>query len=174
MSDAKRICISCSKPKATFTCRICTEPVCKNCVQFVDVDRMSFYEAPANEEFSGEYCLTCFEASPAPALAEYDALMERARNVQVYGKEQGKETRLIKRSDRKFSVDDCADREETILRLAFFAAKEGFDTLVDLELVYTKTRDGSFKLAHWRGTATGAKPDPKHHPKASSLKSPSR
>ncbi|MEK7356957.1 MAG: B-box zinc finger protein [Bdellovibrionota bacterium] len=170
----KQTCSSCSTPKANLTCRSCEAALCKACAQFVDVERFSFYAPPANEALAGAYCLTCFETEIAPEAAKYDGLMARAKDITVFFTEQGKETRLIKRSDTKFSVERCADRDETILRLAFFAAKAGFDTLVDIDLIYEKRRDGSFKIAHWKGTAVGAKPDPRHLPKPGPRKSPSR
>ncbi len=148
--------------------------MCKSCVQFVDNERLSFYNPPADQALTGAYCLTCYEAKAAPAIRDYDAIMEQAKNVNVFFTEQGKETRLIKRSDTKFSISNCTDRDETILRMAFFAVQAGFDTLVDIDLVYEKVRDGSFKLSNWKGTATGAKPDPKHLPLPSRFKSPSR
>jgi hypothetical protein len=126
-------------------------------------------------DLAGTYCNTCFDTSIAAEMEKYDQTMELAKEVSVYFVDQGKETRLFKRSDNKFSVKDCADRDETIMRLAFLAAQAGCNTLVDVDLVYAKVRDGSFKISHWTGSATGANLDSKHrNVPTSTRRSPSR
>lgn len=118
--------------------------------------------------------MTCFEAKVAPVMEKYDSLMEQAGDVTVYFINQGKETRLIKRSDKKLRIEECSDRDETLLRLAFRAVEAGYNTIVDTELTYEKHRDGSFKISNWKGTATAANLDDRNRPRESKLKSPSR
>ncbi|MES2857530.1 MAG: hypothetical protein V4692_16790 [Bdellovibrionota bacterium] len=106
---------------------------------------------------AGVYCSPCFDKSAAQGLAKYEEIARRAGNVSVFFDDQGKETRTIKRSDFKFKIDDCPDRDETVLRLAFLAAQAGFNGILDVEVVYTKVREGSFKLSSWSGSGTAAK-----------------
>jgi len=167
-------CCVCSQPKATTLCRECSGHACKSCTEFVDVNRFSFFAPPANKEHAGSYCLTCYQAKVAPVAEQYDSLMAQAEDVSVYFIEQSKETRLIKRTEKKLRITDCADRDETIMRLAFRAVEGGFNTLVDTDLVYEKHREGSFKIAHWSGTAMPAKLEDRSRPRESKLKSPSR
>ncbi len=82
--------------------------------------------------------------------------MESAKNVFVYYKAQSKETRLMKRSESPLQVNACADRDETVLRLAFLAVKLGFNAIIDVDLVSKKVRDGSYKILTWNGTAVPA------------------
>jgi hypothetical protein len=78
--------------------------------------------------------------------------MEAAKEILVYEKSQGKETRLIKRIAKPVSVDHCADRNETILRLAFQAALAGYNGIIDVDLKSEKVRDGSYQTTRWSGT----------------------
>jgi uncharacterized protein YbjQ (UPF0145 family) len=149
-------CCTCMKPKASLECVKCHSPVCKHCAQFVDDERFSYLPPPANSELTGTYCSPCFDIAVGPAQAAYDEIMARANEVSVFFSDQGKETRTIKRSDFKFKIASCKDRDETVHRLAFFAAKAGFNGLVDVELATSKSRDGSFKFTTWSGSGTAA------------------
>lgn len=79
-------------------------------------------------------------------------MLAKARNVGIYFKDQGKETRLLKRSEKPVRVLDCPDREETLLRLAFLAVKAGFIGLLDVDIVATKVRDGAYQTSSWSGS----------------------
>jgi hypothetical protein len=150
-------CSSCFKPKANLECHECHAPICKNCAQFVDDEQFSYDPKMQTLDLTGAYCLSCHEKKIVPVQAAYDELMQRARDVSVFFTDQGKETRLIKRSEDKFTINECADRDETVLRLAFLAAKAGYNGIVDVDLTYSKSREGSFKIASWSGTGTAAK-----------------
>lgn len=167
-------CSTCSAPKAKYGCKSCQVKLCKDCTQFVDDDRASFLDPKIAKDLAGVYCSYCYSGKIAPELDRYDELMEKAKNVFVYFKEQGKETRLIKRSEKPFKIDECGDRDETILRLAFFAAQAGYNCLVDVEVIYDKKRDGSYKIAKWSGTGTPTMVDPVRASRESKIKSPSR
>jgi hypothetical protein len=154
------VCSECLKPKATLSCGICSVALCKKCAQFIDEDRFSFLPHPAEELTKGTYCGACFASKIAPELATYDEMMEKARTVYVFFSNQGKETRLIKRADKIYRIDDCADHDETVLRMAFLALHDGYNTIVDVDVVYAKSRSGSFKIAKWSGSAVPALVDP--------------
>ena len=132
-------------------------------------------ELPPEQAPTGTYCAACFEAKIVPEMQKYDEILERAGNIQVFDTTQGKESRLIKRSDVVYKVVDCEDRDETLMRLAFFAARDGYNTLVDVDLVYEKTRAGSFKIATWSGQGVPAVVPSKYlSPPPSTRRSPSR
>jgi hypothetical protein len=121
-------------------------------VQFIDEERFSFHPALARSFTHSTYCPSCYDQQVAPAAAQYDATMEAAKEILVYEKSQGKETRLIKRIAKPVSVDHCADRNETILRLAFQAALAGYNGIIDVDLKSEKVRDGSYQTTRWSGT----------------------
>jgi hypothetical protein len=43
------------------------------------------------------------------------------------------------------------DRDEALLRLAFFAAQGNYNSLVDVELTSEKVRNGGYQTLKWRG-----------------------
>ncbi len=105
------------------------------------------------------YCNPCFDQHVAGPLAEYQERLNAAKNVFVFMKNQSKETRLIKRKLPMVRVEDCDDRDETILRLAYAAVKAGCNAIVDADLVAKKEKDGGYQWTRWCGTALPVKVD---------------
>lgn len=150
-------CISCSKAKALLECASCAGALCKGCAQFTDEHTFAFaLTAPA----PGTYCPACFDREIAPRLAEYEDVLERAKDVNVFFRTQGKESRFIRRIEKPIKVEECDDKDETVLRLAFLAALAGFNALVDVDLASRKVIFGKWQTSKWRGTAVPAKVDP--------------
>ena len=144
-------CTVCAKPKATLTCEICQDDLCKYCAQFLDDSSFSFLATVPAELKHTTYCGPCFEKIVAPELAKYNAMMEKAKNINVYEKTQGKETRLIKRWADPVKVIGCGDREETLLRLAFFAAQLNYNAIIDVNITGEKIRNGTYQTQIWKG-----------------------
>ncbi|MBC7742525.1 MAG: hypothetical protein H7061_10020 [Bdellovibrionaceae bacterium] len=152
----KLTCYLCHKPKATLYCGACTEAICKGCAQFLNDDTFSFLaRIPASLKHT-TYCEPCFHNTVEPELAAYNRILERAKNIMVFSKTQSKETRLIKRIEDPVKVIDCPDHDETILRLAFFAAQANYNAIVDVELVSEKVKNGSYQTSKWAGVAIPA------------------
>lgn len=156
----KVLCDTCLSARTLLQCGLCKAPTCKTCSHFLDEDAFSFLPKVPEHLSLGTYCHACFEAKVAPELESYEDLMAAARQVDVYFKEQSKETRLIRREDISYVISECADREELVLRLAFLAASNGFTTLVDVEIVGIKVREHAYHKTVFRGSATPAKVRP--------------
>ncbi|AFY03217.1 hypothetical protein [Bdellovibrio bacteriovorus] len=101
----------------------------------------------------GAYCTPCFDFKVMPEVEAYDADLEAARNIAVFFKDQSKETRNFKRTEKAFKVVDCEDREETLLRLAFFAVQAKFNAIIDVEITSRKVRTGAYQTHLWSGSA---------------------
>ena len=152
----KLTCYLCQKPKATLHCGLCTESICKGCAQFLNDDTFSFLPHIPNHIKFTTYCEPCFHKNVEPELEAYNQTLERAKNILVFSKTQSKETRLIKRIEDPVRVIDCPDHDETILRLAFFAAAANFNAIVDVELSSEKVKNGSYQTSKWAGVAIPA------------------
>lgn len=139
----KIVCVTCFDPKANLSCGLCEGAVCKYCAQFLDEDRFSFLpEVPAHMAHS-TYCHACFTEKVSADMRAYDQIMESAKQILIYFNNQGKETRLIRRDEERIHVENCVDREETLMRLAFLAAQRGFNAVIDIDFVQQKVRTGS-------------------------------
>ncbi len=79
--------------------------------------------------------------------------MEKAKNVMMFTKDQTKMTGHLKRKEDPISIQDCEDEEEVILRLAFLAAKEGFNCILDVNIKSRKIISGSHKKTIFSATA---------------------
>jgi hypothetical protein len=153
-------CCVCQKPKATLVCGICESPVCKYCAQFTDDSTFAFLPALSPDLQHDTFCGPCFDAKVAPVQAEYARTLGAAKSVLVFAKNQGKETRLMKRLADPVQVVNCPDEKEAILRLAFLAALGGYNAIVDMDLQSERQKNGSYRTTIWRGTAIPVNIDP--------------
>jgi len=87
--------------------------------------------------------------------------MEKAKEVIIYSKVQTKLTRYLKRKAEPYSVDNCEDESEALLRMSFFAVQANFNALIDVELKNRKLTAGSHKKTIWSATAVPVTIDPK-------------
>jgi hypothetical protein len=152
----KAVCISCHKPKAPYLCGICESSLCKSCVQFVEEGSFSFLSHVPAQLCHETYCGSCFDSHVEPARQEYLATMEKAQEILVFMKKQGKETRLIKRLADPIKISDCPDEQETILRMAFFAVQADYNAIVDVDVHHEKVKTGSYTTMKWHGSCVPA------------------
>lgn len=154
------ICKTCRKPNPAFKCGLCTDSICKSCAQFMDEASFSFMKKVPKELTHSIYCTVCFDDKVAAPLAEYNDLVEKAKDVIVYTKAQTKLTRLVDRKAPPVSVEDCEDEQETLVRLSFFAAQQKHNAIVDVEMKTKKIIVGSHKKTIFSATAIPATIDP--------------
>jgi hypothetical protein len=119
----------------------------------MDEDSFSFLKVVPAELTHSIYCPKCFDDNVANTLESYKSNMEKAKEVIIFFKHEGKKTRLLQRKEEPYKVIDCVDKDETILRLAFFAAQDNFNSIIDVDLVSEKVIHGSHKSLKWKGTA---------------------
>lgn len=146
-------CASCYKPKANYECPLCHEHVCKACVQFMEDGSFSFLKKIPDELTHSQYCPRCFDTKVAEPLNHYQELQEKAKEVIIFFKDEGQKTRLFSRKEPPVEVQECLDRDETILRLAFFAAEKKMNAIIDVDLKSHKIMNGSHRYSVWKGSA---------------------
>lgn len=150
------ICVSCLKPKAALICGLCESTICKYCAHIIEDDTFSYLPVVPQHLLHTTYCHQCFDNTVAADLESYNQMMEQAKDVAIFGKNQGKETRLIERLQDPTRVTDCADEKEVIMRLAFLAVKAGCNTVVDVDTKYEKVKNGSYTTMKWQGSGVAA------------------
>lgn len=106
------------------------------------------------------YCIGCFDEHVSSHLNEYEATMEKAKEVLVFTKNDSKRTGHIKRKEEPLKIEDCEDEDEVVLRLAFLAAQNGFNCLLDLVISNRKIIVGSHKKTIFNATAIPVTIDP--------------
>lgn len=172
---SKNICYVCQKPKATLHCGICKEDLCKNCAQFTEPSEFSLLSPVPENLTHGTYCNPCFDAHVSEELSVYQDVVARAKEIHVFEKDQGKETRFFKRNEKPLKVENCADRDEALMKLAYMAAKGGFNTLVDVNVTPEKHHSGGTYQTHiWKGSGVPTTVDEARLNRKSRLKNPSR
>lgn len=149
-------CTSCEKSKSTLHCGVCQAQLCKSCAEFLSEDSFAFLLRAPQDFAHGVYCAGCFAEKIAPQLAAYEQTLEQAKNILVFNKSQGKETRLIKRIEKPVHVKDCADENEAVMKLAFAAAQANYNAIIDVNLIPQKVRTGSYQTTIWSGSGVPA------------------
>lgn len=137
--------------KSSLQCQVCAGSLAKSDAEFVHEDTFAFLPSLPAGITAGAYCFACFETHVRGELTKYEDQMERAKNVNVFFNTQGKESRFIRRTEKPIHVKDCVDRDEALLRLAFLAAGNGKNILVDVELTSSKVHNGKWKTSLWSG-----------------------
>lgn len=157
------ICSSCRLPKGTLECECCHAVQCKNCIQILKKNSFSFLKMIPQSLTFRNYCGACFDEKVLPELRLYEETMEKAKEVLVFFKGKGEETRLIRRVEKPIKVTSCDDRDETILRLAFYAAQANFNALVDVTITPEKVRHEGYQTTKWQGVGVPVQVDPKQY-----------
>lgn len=155
-------CTSCLKQNPQLTCELCSAPVCKSCTQHLHIEEgLNFLRERPVELTHEMFCPACFDSKVMPKLEAFREIMARARDVNVFYKSQSKESRFVRRTEKPVKVDDCPDKDEAVLRLAFRAAEAGFNALLDVDLDARKVFHGRWQSSVWFGSAVPARIDQK-------------
>lgn len=154
VSKMSLICSSCRQPKSSqgYHCGVCQRSLCKNCAQFLDDSFFSFLKNIPEELKYASYCAPCYDQIVAPAKESYLRVMKRAKGFYVFYKKD-KKVPVESRARFKVSVENCSDRKETILRLAFLAADEPYNAVIEVDVVSKKIRNYGYQKLSWSGTA---------------------
>lgn len=143
-------CVSCLTNKATLECGLCTCSVCKYCAQILDEDQFSFLKEIPKDLSHSVYCPNCFDNQISKELNEYNDLVKAAHNIQIFMSNQGKETRLLSRKEDPITVEVGVDEKDVLLRLAFQAAKMNFNSVIDVEVLSKKVKNGKHQThTYW-------------------------
>jgi hypothetical protein len=153
---SKEICISCRQPKASLNCELCEEALCSKCDQFLEEKTFSFLGTVPPELSHTHYCTSCYTNTIEPALESYNEVMERAKLMYFFFDTQRKPIPVTKRAKDKIHVENCPDRDETILRLAFMAAQQKYSAVIEAEITSKKVRMEGWQTTVWQGTAVPA------------------
>ncbi len=149
-------------PKPTLQCQVCKIALDKTQAQFVDEDTFAFLSHLPPGVSLGSYCFACFDQHVESELSGYNAKMELAKNINIFYLTQSKESRFVRRIEKPVKVENCLDRNELILRLAFRAVEANKNSLVDVDLLSTKIRNGRWQTSRWSGRGIPASIDEVH------------
>jgi len=155
---SKALCVDCRKPTQDFSCGVCKESLCKNCVEYLEPGSFSFLATVPEDLSHLRYCRFCFDGKVVPAREDYEEKMNEAKQVFVFFTTQ-KTMPAHKRAKDKVQIKDCPDRDETIMRLAFRAVEKGFNALIDTEVKCEKVRNEGWQKMKWQGQGYPAKVD---------------
>jgi len=156
------ICYSCRQSNASlkkgYQCGLCHNALCKKCIFPLKKSFFSFLKEVPEELTHTAYCNGCYHQKVAPAMEIYLETMQRAEGLYVFEKAT-RHVPLIMRSKHKMSVENCVDRKETILRLAFWAAEQAFNAVTGIEVVCEKVRLNGYQTSKWSATGYASKID---------------
>jgi hypothetical protein len=145
-------CQSCLTVKTDSLCECCQDPLCKKCTHFISLEDFRYAKALPLSLQHSRYCNSCFEKVVVPFQDEYAATLNQAKEIAVYNSTQGKETRLMRRGEEVFEVENCTDEQDAILRMAFWAVQGGYNALIDVKVSGKKVRDEGYQTMQWSGS----------------------
>ena len=152
-------CVSCTDSKVTAKCELCEEDLCKKCVQFLDPETFQYQEKLPVELTHTRYCRFCYDDKIVLAQEKYSETLEKAKQVFVFFTTQKRKPNLLKRAKKMVEILNCPDRDMTILKLAFLAADQGFNALVDTLVSSEKVRNEGYQKSQWQGKGLPATVD---------------
>lgn len=150
------ICVSCRKPKIDSTCGVCQEGVCKKCRIFLAEDAFPLEMTLPPELKHTYYCASCHDQHVGPFQSDYENALEAAKKIIVIYKGSKSSIRVLRKAEKPLSFENMPDRDETILKIAFQAAKEGYNAIIDVEVSSQKVRNEGYQKMAWAGRGTPA------------------
>ena len=112
------------------------------------------------KEFSHpQYCLPCYGSQIRPGISEYNQTMKRAKQVMILDKPRRRPVTVLKKLPEALLVEDCLDREEAVMRLAFKAAELGYNSVMKANISYKKVGSLTYQKLVWKGTGFAAEID---------------
>ncbi len=155
----KKTCGSCFKNKTSLRCSDCEDLSCKSCSIFVDEYEFEYMAQFSQDLLDKVFCPSCYNQKVSDQIQKYNEALVLAKNINVYDKDQGSETGIIKKIEKPIHVKDCEGEKEALMKLAFLAAMKGYDTIIDTHLVAEKvSRGGKYRTHLWRGSAVPVDP----------------
>jgi hypothetical protein len=105
------------------------------------------------------YCQGCYASTVEPELESYAATMEAAKGVFFFFDTQKKPIPVLGKGTAPVEVAECVDRNETILRLGFQAAEQGFNAVMGAVVEGSQVRNHGWQKTAWRGRGMPAQVD---------------
>jgi hypothetical protein len=152
-------CVCGRAQEANLICGLCQELYCKKCIEFLPLETFSFMHEIPKELKHTQYCLTCYGDKVRAGLVSYNEIMKRAKQVLILDRPRRKPLTILKKLKDPLRVEDCPDREETILRLAFLAAELGYYSVIRVNVTYKKVRNAGYQKMVWHGTGLAVELD---------------
>lgn len=144
-------CVSCRKSTAESLCGVCGESVCRKCRQFLGEDEFPWAPERPPALRHTYYCDGCFAEHVEPFRDDYEATCELARNINIFFKHSKSLFKVRRRATHGVEIQGGVDRDETILRMAFQAARLGFNALTEVEVESAKIRHAGWQKSTWTG-----------------------
>jgi hypothetical protein len=158
-SETPKQCQVCLSAKATSSCGLCSCSVCKKCRVALDPEAFLYMPKIPAALSHANYCVPCYDTQVAPARSDYEVLAEKAKDIYFLTKAYPGYIRVLRRHTRRVVIEDCADRRDTILSMAYQAAQLGMNALIESEVESFNTRKGhsrGYQSARWKGSAMPA------------------
>ncbi len=148
----KTDCELCGSPKSYKSCGLCERAVCKNCVAFLEADKLRFHPNPPAFARHGIFCADCFESEVRAEVEKYEEVLARSEQVKIVRASFHGYIPCLRKADRTTEVNDDAGRGIAIWRLKFLCAWEGFDTVIELDTKHKKVRNEGWENKVWSAT----------------------
>lgn len=147
------LCVECRSPVSGSEshCGLCEAPLCRKCRIFLPVEEFPLVSVRPPELQHSYYCGACNDQHVETFRAEYEETLEQAKSLIVLFKGSKSTVRILRKAAHPIQIENVRDRDEAILRLAFQAAKLGFNSVIDVEVSAQKVRHEGWQKSAWAG-----------------------
>ncbi len=149
-------CGVCLTAKSIKTCGLCQVHVCKKCLETPAGDAFLYLKKIPVELNHTCYCIHCWDAKVVPALADYELMAEKARNVYFLTEDYRGYVRVLRKHTKRVDIEDCDDRREIILKMAYMAAELGFNAIIQSRVESASVYINSYHSSRWKASALPA------------------
>jgi hypothetical protein len=153
-------CFICQNKTSICECGLCQASLCKNCRSQLSHKDFALIETKPEHLNHKAYCPTCFDEKIAPELFEYQEFEAKAYETYMLTKNYNGSVRVFSRHIKTVAVEECVDRRQMILMLAYQAARLGFNAIISTDIKSKKVFESKSYSSHvWSGSALPAQVD---------------
>ncbi len=146
-------CIICGVEKIIKKCDLCHEEVCKKHIEKLDGSEYPFGSKKNQNIFSKvNFCSECFDTQVKPELDEYEATLEKAKQVAIWSDKFKGRVKTNKKSLDKIVLKDFKDKKILTLAMGFIAAEQGFNGIIEFEVSSRKIRENEYQSTRYDGS----------------------
>ncbi|NCN26945.1 hypothetical protein GW915_05160 [bacterium] len=154
------LCTQCHSKKFSACCGLCEAKLCKKCRITLDFKDFLLLEEKPDYTSHPPYCPNCYDEKVYPDLLEYRQFETMANEVYFFTTNYREYIHVFSKHTKKVLVHKCDDRRQTILMLAYQAAKLGFNAIISAEIKSKKILvDQGYQSTEWSGSAMPANVD---------------
>ncbi len=145
-------CDLCKTPKTIRTCEECGKEICKQCVRYSEREAFRFLPNPSPVLQNQIFCYDCFTDKVEPEIEKYQRTLAAAKEVIYLTKNYKGIIPTLRKAKFPVQVHKHVDRRDAIMHMAFLAAHEDYNAIIQADTVQKQLRNEAYQTSEWSGS----------------------